>query len=82
MKTCPKCNDTQTDDKMFCYKDGAKLQPSPTCPKCHRVINPKYDHFCAYCGERLAPEPEQSQPEAKPVQPPKPVAKPVAEGKW
>lgn len=89
MIPCPKCKAELTENDVFCFVCGHKMeQPTlsqPTekgfdvlkpCPKCNTMPASSEDVFCAECGYKLISEvaPEPAQPI---VEPSTPVADPV-----
>jgi len=76
---CPKCKTELTENDVFCFVCGHKME-QPTlsqpiasegsavlkpCPQCQTIPASAEDVFCAECGYRLIPEqaPEVVQPE-------------------
>lgn len=56
MKTCPKCNELNGDNRTDCWKCKTSLGPvdqyKKICPKC-RLIFSQRDEICDRCGGRL-----------------------------
>ena len=57
MKTCPKCNESNGDNRTECFKCKASLGPVDTykkiCTKCNLIYSQKTD-TCENCGSRLS----------------------------
>jgi predicted amidophosphoribosyltransferase len=54
MKICPECNNQVVEDtKVFCYLDGTKLKPAPTC-ECGNLLS-TLDKYCEMCGKKVEP---------------------------
>ena len=57
MKTCPKCNELNGDNRTFCFRCSASLGPvdayKKICTKCN-VIYSQRTEICEDCGGRLS----------------------------
>lgn len=57
MKTCPKCNELNGENRTECWKCKASLGPVHTykkiCPKCETIFEANKE-YCDKCGNRLS----------------------------